>query len=158
MARCLIVANQTLGGAQLEQEVAACLARGTDDFYIVVPMVPPQYETVAFYPDDAGFAVAAAANDRASQAVAEARERSRERLADSIERIRAAGAHADGEVGSTYPLEAVRAVLERDEFDEVVVSTLPAGLSRWLRMDLPNRVARLVDCPVTTVEAERARR
>lgn len=154
MARCLIVANQTLGGAALAEEIQARIEQGQRHFYIVVPMVPPQYETVAWYPDDAGFAVAAAANERASEAIEEARRRSAERLDQMIAKLRAAGGDAEGEVGDTYPLEAVRQVLEREQVSEVIVSTLPVGLSRWLKMDLPNRISRMVDCPVTTVEAQ----
>lgn len=36
---------------------------------------------------------------------------------------------------------------------EVIVSTLPAGISRWLKLDLASRIARMSDVPVTTVEA-----
>ena len=38
--------------------------------------------------------------------------------------------------------------------DAVIVSTLPAGVSRWLKMDLPSRIDRMTDAPVTTIEAE----
>ena len=38
-------------------------------------------------------------------------------------------------------------------FDEIVVSTLPAGVSRWLRLDLPRRLRRRCGLPVTVVES-----
>jgi nucleotide-binding universal stress UspA family protein len=51
-------------------------------------------------------------------------------------------------------LDATRDALERDgHIEEIIVSTLPSRLSRWLRMDVPSRVARLSDVPVTTIEA-----
>jgi hypothetical protein len=56
-------------------------------------------------------------------------------------------------VGAPEPTVAVQDVLEEQAFDEVIVSTLPTSLSRWLRMDLPSRIARMTDVPVTTVEA-----
>ncbi|MBW3562977.1 MAG: hypothetical protein KY437_10830 [Actinobacteria bacterium] len=72
-----------------------------------------------------------------------------------IDKIESLDGEADGEVGATDPVDAVKSVLERETFNEVIISTLPVGLSRWLKMDLPSRVERMVDCPVTTVEAQR---
>lgn len=68
----------------------------------------------------------------------------------------AAGAAVEGLVGDSDPFAAVREALEREPFDEVVVSTLPTHVSHWLRLDLPARVARL-GLPVTVVTAPRAR-
>jgi hypothetical protein len=52
-------------------------------------------------------------------------------------------------------VQAVKRALERqDGFDEIIVSTLPAGLSRWVKKDVPRRIARLTDMPVTTVQAK----
>ncbi len=39
-------------------------------------------------------------------------------------------------------------------FDEIIISTLPSGISRWLGMDLPHRVERQFKLPVTTVIAK----
>jgi hypothetical protein len=69
----------------------------------------------------------------------------------------AAGSHVHGMIGSADPLEAVQAALERDEYDEVIISTLPERVSRWLRRDLPRRVERL-GIPVTVVTAEQSAR
>lgn len=71
---------------------------------------------------------------------------------------RAAGAHVRGVVGVTDPYEAVRDLLEAERFDEAIVSTLPAHVSRWLRLDLPHRIERLglsVQV-VTALHAQRA--
>jgi hypothetical protein len=64
----------------------------------------------------------------------------------------AAGGHVEGLIGDTDPFVAVKAALEQDGFDEVIVSTLPTHVSHWLRMDLPARVRRL-GLPVTVVTA-----
>ena len=72
-----------------------------------------------------------------------------------IDRIRSVGGEAEGAVGSEDPLEAARDALEHQaDFDEIIVSTLPSRFSRWLKMDLPSRIARMSDVPVTTIEAD----
>ena len=69
----------------------------------------------------------------------------------------AAGGHVDGLVGDPDPLEAVREALAAERFDEAIVSTLPARVSRWLHRDLPRRVEAL-GLPVTVVTAKAASR
>jgi len=64
----------------------------------------------------------------------------------------AAGGHVEGIVGTTDPLESVRQVGERRPVDEIIISTLPAPVSQWLRRDLPRRV-RALGVPVTVVTA-----
>ena len=54
-------------------------------------------------------------------------------------------------VGDPDPLAAVGDALRAAEFDELVVSTLPRGVSRWLRMSLPHRLRRMTDLPVLHV-------
>ena len=53
----------------------------------------------------------------------------------------AAGGQVEGRIGDTDALVAVHETLEREPFDEVIVSTLPARVSQWLRRDLPARAA-----------------
>lgn len=67
----------------------------------------------------------------------------------------AAGSHVHGMVGATDPYEAVRDTLKRRPYDEVIVSTLPQRVSRWLHLDLAHRIARL-GVPVSIVTAEQA--
>jgi hypothetical protein len=59
--------------------------------------------------------------------------------------------------GPPTRIEAVRQTLEREKYDEVIVSTLPARVSRWLRLDLAHRIERF-GVPVTVVTAEQAER
>lgn len=153
MGRCLIVANQTLGGPELDAAVRQRIDSGHRDFHVVVPMVQPEHEALTLTTIDPMFAIPVVP-EPTEDAMAEARRRSEHRLAAMLSRIADLGGTADGEVGDIDVYHAARDVLEGDEgFDEVIVSTLPAGISRWISMDLPSRIARLTDVPVTTVEA-----
>jgi hypothetical protein len=69
----------------------------------------------------------------------------------------AAGGHVEGMVGDPDPFVAVRDAVERVGFDEIIVSTLPARVSHWLRRDLPSRVQQL-GLPVTVVTAAQSAR
>ena len=62
----------------------------------------------------------------------------------------AAGAPVEGIVGDPDPVAAVQDAINLHGFDEVIISTLPARLSRWLKLDLPSKVSGM-GLPVTTV-------
>jgi hypothetical protein len=68
----------------------------------------------------------------------------------------AADDRVEGLVGDPDPLVAVQDALAREPFDEVIVSTLPARVSHWLRRDLPSRVEQL-GVPVTVVTPKATR-
>jgi len=53
-------------------------------------------------------------------------------------------------VGDSDPVAAVHDAINLNDFDEVIISTLSARLSRWLRLDLPSKVSGM-GLPVTTV-------
>jgi hypothetical protein len=76
----------------------------------------------------------------------------RERLAAALERMRSAGLdNVDGKVGDPDPVVAVMDMWDPMKFDEVIVSTLPTGSSRWLGLDLPHRLEKLTSVPVRHV-------
>jgi hypothetical protein len=64
---------------------------------------------------------------------------------------------ADGRVGDPDPLAAVEDAVNMERYDEIFVSTLPGGISRWLKLDLPSRVERATGLPVRHVIASEAR-
>jgi hypothetical protein len=65
----------------------------------------------------------------------------------------AAGTEVEGRLGDSEPLAATEDAVNAESFDEIIVSTLPTRVSRWLRLDLPHKVAGL-GLPVTTVTAK----
>ena len=165
MGRYLIVANQTLGGAGLDMEIRERIDRSPSLFYVAVPLTKVEHETTRWsggfplsdeMPAEAARAMMEAAEKEHEEALEAAHQRAQHRLGLMVDKVVAAGGKAEGEVGlDDDPVEVTKAVLQRQgEFDEIIVSTLPAGLSRWVKMDAPSRIARLTDTPVTTVEAD----
>jgi hypothetical protein len=132
MRRIMVVANQTLGGEPLMHAVRTALAHGETEFHIVVPATAPQAHL--------------------TWTEGQARSHAGERLQVALAALRGIGAKATGEVGDPKPmLSVLDAIREQPAFDEIIVSTLPAGASRWLRQDLPHRVERETGLPVTHV-------
>ena len=82
------------------------------------------------------------------------REAAQKRLAAALERLRAEGLVVDGVVGDHDPIAAVHEAWDPLRHDEVIVSTLPTGASKWLQVDLPHRVERITDVPVKHVVAQ----
>jgi hypothetical protein len=157
MAHYLVVANQTLGGAELDEEIRRRMQEVPSSFYILVPATRPQD-----YPTSTGMELGAGGSTpMVARATApgpatqeEATAHAQHRLGQLLDQLRRLGADADGEVGHPDPLRAVGDVLSSRSFDEVVVSTLPQPISKWLAMDLPHRLHRRFDLPVTTVIAK----
>jgi hypothetical protein len=73
-------------------------------------------------------------------------------LAHALPLVEAAARHpTDGSVSIRHdPMDAIEETIYAGDFDEIILATLPRGVSRWLRLDLPRRVAHL-GLPVTTV-------
>ena len=134
MRRYLVVANQTLGGSHLADQVRERMASGPCAFHVLVPATAPADQSVW--------------TEGEAVAVAE------ERLEAALRRFRELGAEVHGLVGDASPMEAIGDAMADQEFDEIILSTLPPGISRWLRQDLPRRVEKAFDVPVTHVVAE----
>jgi hypothetical protein len=73
----------------------------------------------------------------------------RTRLDGALERMRDAGLDkVEGRVGDPDPIVAVMDIWDPMKFDEIIVSTLPTGSSRWMGIDLPHRLEKLTSVPV----------
>lgn len=144
----LLIANETLGGPALRRVIEERLADGACHFHVVVPAVRREglmKRTIDAY--GGGRDVGEVRNDRAAAEV---------RLADELERLRALGAEAEGVVGDVDPVVAATDALGDRSFDEIILSTLPAGVSQWVGMDLPHRLERALSHPITHVEGPAA--
>jgi hypothetical protein len=131
----LLVANRTAATDGLLEAVRARAQQGPVTFHLVVPAHPHGLHKVVDPQDgDAGEA------ERV--------------LAKALPLLSAAaGTDVTGEVGDHEPLMAIEDALHRAPYDEIVISTLPRRLSRWLRIDLVSK-ARGTGLPVTHVEAK----
>ena len=135
MRRYLVVANQTLGGGHLLSLLRE-LGEKPSTFHVLVPASPP-----VDHPWTEAEAMAIA----------------RRRLEIALERFRKVRLEVTGEVGDARPLQAIDDVLDRESFDEIVLSTLPPRFSRWLKLDLVHRVEAAYRLPVRHVISPRER-
>jgi hypothetical protein len=135
--RVLVVAHKTAATKPLLDAVRERAQRGPCVFTLLVPNTTHGLHKVVD-PEDQGAGEAQTVLDRALPAI-----------------NAAAGAPVEGIVGDPDPLAAVQDAINLRGFDEVIVSTLSARLSRWLKLDLPSKVAGM-GLPVTTVTSEEA--
>jgi hypothetical protein len=78
--------------------------------------------------------------------------RAQARLAQVLDRIRSAGLVCAGMIGDPDPYTAVKNACQFFRVDDIVISTLPATRSGWMRGDLIRRVEGATRKPVTHVE------
>jgi hypothetical protein len=131
--RVLVVAHKTAATQPLLDAVRARAQRGDCVFTLLVPNTTHGLHKVVD-PEDQGAGEARTVLDRALPALTAA----------------AGGAPVEGIVGDADPLAAVHDAINLRGFDEVIVSTLSPRVSRWLKLDLPSKVAGM-GLPVTTV-------
>jgi nucleotide-binding universal stress UspA family protein len=140
MRNYLVVANRTLGGAELVARLDELAAAGDCHFHLVAPITQMSGSDHAV---DAAWAPPVVHDGyEVGRALAEGR------LQAELTRLRAQGVQADGEVVDPAPVDYIRDLTERVDFDLVVVSTLPRRLSGWLRLDLPSRIKKATGLPV----------
>jgi hypothetical protein len=73
-----------------------------------------------------------------------------------IDRARAADLICAGMIADPDPYNAVMNALQFFRVDDIVISTLPATRSGWMRADLVERVRRASNKPVEHVESTEA--
>ena len=149
--RYLVVANQTLGGEGLTNALRDRAGAKPSEFWLLVPATPTHElagRSLPMTPMPVMGGVLAVPGPPE-----EARTLADERLQAALRELSAAGVTAGGAVGDPDPVCAVRDALRGREFDEIIVSTLPERLSRWLRQDLPRRLEHRFELPVTHLEA-----
>ncbi len=136
MRHYLVVAHQTLDSPQLLEAVRDRMSRGSATFHLVVP-------------------------ERHDQGLTwnegQVRLEAARKLEEARLRFVNMGIPVTGEVGHTNPVQSVNNVLlrhEPDHFAEIIVSTLPNRVSRWLGMDVPARIQKGTTVPVTAVTAK----
>ena len=133
-ARILVVANRTAATPGLIAAVRERAARGPASFTLLVPNTAHGLHRVI---------------DPEDQSQSEA-EQTLELAIPLLEE--AAGGHVEGMVGDPEPLAAIQDAINLHGFDEIIISTLPTRVSKWLKLDLPHKAAGL-GLPVTTVTA-----
>ena len=140
--RILVVANQTAAGRELLEEIRN-RCRGVD---CEVLLVSP--------------ALVGSRSQRWASDIDEGLDLARERMERSVAALRGVGVDVRAEVGDPDPNMAIEDALRMFPADEIVISTLPPGESKWLEHDVVERTRREVDLPMTHVvvdlEAERA--
>jgi hypothetical protein len=131
-ARVLVVANKTAATQPLLDAVRERASSGPAVFTLLVPNAAHGLHRVVD-PEDQDTGEADAVLAQALPLLTEA-----------------AGSNVDGIIGSPNPHLAVEDAVNVNGYDEIILSTLSPRLSRWLRMDLPSKLAPL-GLPITTV-------
>lgn len=130
--RVLVVANETVAGAELLEEIRRLADGVPTSFLVVTPALNTQVRHWASDEDGARSAAAA-------------------RLEASLAALRAAGLKAEGVVGPDDPLLAIDDALRTFAPDELIISTHPEGRSNWLERDVVAHARERFALPVTHV-------
>jgi len=133
-ARVLVVANRTAATPALIAAVKERAERGPARFTLLVPNTSSGVERFAD-PEDHADTEAQNTLELALPLLEEA-----------------SGSEVTGMIGAPEPLDAIQDAVNIHGFDEIILSTLPQRVSRWLRLDLPSKLNGL-GLPVTTVTA-----
>lgn len=133
-AHVLVVAHQTAATPALLEAVRERSRRGAATFHLVVPRQAHGMHKLVD-PQDAG-------EDEATRALQGALPKLSE----------ASGTTVTGDIGDAEPLSAIQDAVNLGAYDEIIISTLPPRVSRWLKLDLVSKT-RALGLPVTHVEA-----
>jgi hypothetical protein len=136
MAKVLVVANRTAESDELLKALRKRVEEGDAELHLLVPASPHGLQWATNMDADSGGVEA------------------REHLEAAVERIRGKGVEFDSAVvGDPDPLAAIQDAANLGDYDEIIVSTLPTHLSKWLHLDLPSKARHATGLPVEHVEA-----
>src|SRR6185312_3345846 len=127
-----VVANETLEGARLHQEIVRMADGVAEDVLVICPALNSQLRT--WLSDEDG-----------------ARDAAQERLRRSLAELEASGVSARGDIGDGDPLQALEDALRTFPADEIVISTHPVGRSNWLEHGVVERTNERFELPITHV-------
>jgi hypothetical protein len=130
--RILVIANETVGGAELMQILRSKSEGVREQILVVCPALNSQVRTWASDEDGA-------------------RAEAQRRLDASLSRLRQDGVQARGEVGDGDPVQAIEDALRTFGADEIVISTHPEGRSHWLERNVVGHARERFDVPITHV-------
>ncbi len=140
--RILVIANETVGGGPLREEIRRRSEGHDEDVLVICPALNSPVKHWASDEDDA-------------------RAKAQGRLDASLARLREAGVDAKGEVGDAEPLQAMEDAVRLFGPDEIIISTHPEGRSHWLERGIVDAARERFAVPITHVvvdlEAEQAR-
>jgi hypothetical protein len=134
--RILVVANETVGGAELLETIRSHVTGRNARVLVVCPALNSPLRHWASDEDDA-------------------RAAAHERLEASLAAMRGAGVAADGEVGDGDPIQAIEDALRTFRPDELILSTHPPGRSHWLERGVVEKARERFALPVTHVTVGR---
>jgi hypothetical protein len=132
MPRILVVANETLGGANLIDAVRKRAEAGDAEFIVCVPRTTPRDGNIIY-------------DDFVHQAAQVRVDLARKWMRDQM------GIEIVGEVGDPDPYSAAMDAVREYRPDEIIVSTKPASVSGWMRRDLIERLSDAAGVPVEHV-------
>ena len=133
-AKVLVVANRTAESPELLEALKQRAGQGECEFTLLVPAT--------------AHGLAWAADMHSGEAEAESH---REGF---LAGLRDEGLNVvDAKVGDSDPLAALADECNASSYDELIVSTLPLHLSKWLKIDLPHKAGHATGLPVTHVVA-----
>src|SRR5437867_33248 len=130
--RILVVANETVGGGELLDEIRRRSEGVNEHVLVVVPALNSPLRT--WTSDEDG-----------------AREAAQQRLEASLSSMRAFGIEARGEVGDSDPLQAIEDAMRTFAPDELIISTHPPERSHWLERGVVAGARERFALPVTHV-------
>ena len=131
MPNVLVVANRTADCEELQQ---ALKERAEKEDGVKFTLVVPSAH---------GFAKAANPDGGVAD--------SQQHVDNAVRQLREVGLEVEGRLGDPDPVAAVQDAANADSYDEVIVSTLPTHLSKWLHLDLPRKAAHATGLPVQHV-------